>query len=152
MKTRGNRRASGGGGDIVRNVVLGALIATILASSVAVVSAARTLDLAPNVGDILVFKKGARMPSDWDFTATNADAMACTLRPDVMATTGGSLVVEQRLDDAGAYRVHWAGGPTSDGVTNCGSSVDVTMSREELQLLSNAVGGPGIEHSAFSYF
>jgi len=152
MKIRGNRRSSGGAGDIVRNVVLGTLIATILASSVAVVTAARTQDLAPNVGDILVFKKGARMPSDWDFTATNADAMACTLRPDVMATAGGSLVVEQRLDNASAYRVHWAGGPTSDGVTNCGSSVDVTMSREELQLLSNAVGGPGIEHSAFNYF
>jgi hypothetical protein len=152
MKTRGNRRANGGAGDIVRNVVLGCLIATILASSVAVVSAARTLDLAPNVGDILVFKKGARMPSDWDFTANNADAMACTLRPDVMATAGGSLVVEQRLDNASAYRVHWAGGPTSEGVTNCGGSVDLTMSREELQLLSNAVGGPGIEHSAFNYF
>lgn len=152
MKIRGNRRASGNAGDIVRNVVLGSLIATILASSVAVVSAARTLDLAPNVGDILVFKQGARMPNDWDFTATNADAIACTLTPNVMASVGGSLVVEQRLDDAHAYRVHWAGGPTSQGVTNCGTSADLTMSRAELQLLSNAVGGPGVEHSAFNYF
>ena len=150
MRIRGNRRA--GGGEVLRSVVFGSLIAAILASSVAVVSAARTLDLAPGVGDILVFQHGARMPDDWDFTATKNDAIACTLKPEVMASRGGSLVVEQRLDDAGAYRVHWAGGPTSDGVTNCGSSVDVVIGRMELQLLSNAVGGPGVEHHAFSYF
>ncbi len=150
MRIRGNRRASGG--EILRTIVLGCLIAAILASSVAVVSAARTLDLAPGVGDILVFKQGARMPSDWDFTATNTDAVACTLKPEVMTSRGGSLVVEQRLDDISSYRVHWAGGPTSDGVTNCGSSADLVIGRAELQLLANAVGGPGVEHHAFSYF
>jgi hypothetical protein len=150
MRTRGNRRT--GGGEVVRSIVLGSLIAAILASSVAVVSAARTLDLAPGVGDILVFKQGAQMPSDWDFTATNTAAIACTLKPEVMTSRGGSLVVEQRLDDSNAYRVHWAGGPTSDGVTNCGSSADLVIGRMELQLLSNAVGGPGVEHHAFSYF
>ena len=150
MSTRGNGRSSGG--EILRNVVLGSLIAAILASSVAVVSAARTLDLAPGVGDILVFKKGGRMPTDWDFTATNADAIACSLRPDVMTKYGGSLVVERRLDDASAYHVHWAGGPTAEGVTNCGSSADLLVGRTELQLLANAVGGPGVEHHAFNYF
>jgi hypothetical protein len=150
MRIRGNRRA--GGGDILRSIVLGSLIAAILASSVAVVSAARTLDLAPGVGDILVFKQGARMPSDWDFTATNTNAIACVLKPEVMTSRGGSLVVEERLDETSSYRVHWAGGPTSDGVTDCGGSADLVLGRMELQLLSNAVGGPGIEHHTFSYF
>jgi hypothetical protein len=149
MRIRGNRRI--GGGEILRSVVFGSLIAAILASSVAVVSAARTLDLAPRVGDILVFKQDARMPDDWDFSATKTDAIACTLKPEVMASRGGSLVVEERLDEVGAYRVHWAGGPTSAGVTDCGSSADVVIGRMELQLLSNAVGGPGVEHHAFNY-
>jgi hypothetical protein len=153
MKLRGSRGASdGGSGDWLRSVVLGCLIAAILASSVAVVSAARTLDLAPSVGDILVFKKGARMPEDWAFTANNNNAMACTLDPGVMAQAGGSLVVEERLDDSRAYRVHWAGGATSSGVANCGSGADLVVERADLQLLANAVGGPGVEHHAFSYF
>ena len=50
----------------------------LLASSVAMVSAARTLDISPKMGDILVFKHGARMPSDWDFTVTTSQAVpAC---------------------------------------------------------------------------
>jgi hypothetical protein len=151
MKLRGSGGASEGSGDLLRNVVLGSLIAAILASSVAVVSAARTLDLAPGVGDILVFKQGARMPDDWQFTANNNDALACTLDPSVMAKAGGSLVVEERLDDSRAYRVHWAGGATSGHVTNCGSDVDLVLQREDLQLLSNAVGGPGVEHRMFSF-
>ncbi|HTI80346.1 MAG TPA: hypothetical protein VL614_07825 [Acetobacteraceae bacterium] len=152
MRLRGTRGASEGSGDLLRNVVLGALIAAILASSVAVVSAARTLDLAPVVGDILVFKQGARMPTDWAFTANNNNAVACTLDPSVMARAGGSLVVEERLDDARAYRIHWAGGATSNGVTNCGGDVDLVLERADLQLLSNAVGGPGVEHRTFAYF
>src|SRR5579859_682615 len=152
MRLRGSRRASdNGSGDWLRSVVLGSLIAAILASSVAVVSAARTLDLAPVVGDILVFKKGARMPSDWAFTANNNNAVVCTLDPSVMARAGGSLVVEQRLDDSQAYRVHWAGGATSAGVANCGNEADLIVERADLQLLSNAVGGPGVEHRTFGY-
>jgi hypothetical protein len=151
MKPRDSKDATEGSGDLLRSVVLGCLIAAILASSVAVVSAARTLDLAPGIGDILVFKPGARMPDDWDFTANRNNALACKLSPSVMAKVGGSLVVEQRLDDARAYRVHWAGGATSDGVTNCGSEADLVLERTDLQLLSNAVGGPGVEHRMFSF-
>jgi hypothetical protein len=47
--------------------------------------------------------------------------------------------------------VHWAGGRTSDGATDCGRSADLVMNREELQLLSNAVGGPGVEHDVFGW-
>ena len=45
------------------------VLAALLASSVAVVSAARTIDLAPKVGDILVFKPTMRVPADWEFAA-----------------------------------------------------------------------------------
>lgn len=138
-------------GGVARSAILGALIGMLLASSVAMVSAARTLDIAPKLGDILVFKQGARMPSDWDVTVTTSQAVGCVLTPAVMALDGGSLVVEQRFDNAHIYHVHWAGGRTSDGATDCGHSADLVVSREELQLLSNAVGGPGVEHDAFGW-
>jgi hypothetical protein len=68
-----------------------------------------------------------------------------------MAQAGGSLVVEQRLDGLQAYRVHWAGGATSAGVANCGNEADLIVERADLQLLSNAVGGPGVVHRTFGY-
>ena len=144
----GARHATGG---VARSAMLGVLIGMLLASSVAMVSAARTLEFAPKVGDILVFKHGARMPSDWDFTVTTSQAIGCVLTPAVMASEGGSLVVEQRFDDSHIYHVHWAGGRTSEGATDCGRSADLVVNREELQLLSNAVGGPGVEHDVFGW-
>jgi hypothetical protein len=144
----GARRAVGG---VARTAMLGALIGILLASSVAMVSAARTLDIAPKVGDILVFKHGARLPSDWDFTVTTSQAVGCVLTPAVMAADGGSLVVEQRYDGASIYHVHWAGGRTSNGAADCGRSADLVVKREELQLLSNVVGGPGVVHDVFSW-
>jgi hypothetical protein len=139
-------------GETVRTAILACLIAMLLAGSVAMVSAARTLDIAPKVGDILVYRQGARLPQDWEFTVNLTPTKTCVMAPAVMASQGGSLVVEERLENAASYRAHWAGGPTSHGDTDCGSSVDLVMHREELQLLSNAVGGPGVEHRVFSYF
>ena len=54
-----------------------------------------------NVGDILVFTPGVQVSADWDFAAVttgNQLPISCTLKPVVMASGGGSLVVEQRLD------------------------------------------------------
>jgi len=142
----GRQRRSG---DTVRAVVLGCLIAIILAGSVAMVSAAQRLDIAPKVGDILVFKPG-NSSNDWEFTVGKDPDFSCTLVPAVMG--GGSLVVEERVPATQTYRVHWAGQRTSEGATDCGHSADLVVQREQLQLLSNFVGGPGVEHHVFSYF
>ena len=139
-------------GETVRTAVLACLIALLLAASVAMVSAARTLDIAPKVGDILVYRQGDKLPLDWEFTVDISPTRTCVMSPSVMASQGGSLVVEERLDNANTYRAHWAGGPTSNGATDCGSSVDLVMHRVEMQLLSNAVGGPGVDHRLFGYF
>jgi hypothetical protein len=68
-----------------------------------------------------------------------------------MASGGGSLVVEERLDHSGSrtYRVHWAGTHTSNGPSDCGAMADLVVSGPDLQLLTNAVGGPGVEHEGF---
>ena len=134
-------------GEMARTVVFASLIAALLASSVAMVSAATRIEIGPRVGDILVFRRGARMPTDWEFTvmSTAVPAAPCSLRPDIMAVEGGSLVVEQRLQSPRAFQVHWAGIRTSAGVSDCGGSAELVVSYTDLQLLSNVVGGPGVE-------
>jgi hypothetical protein len=129
--------------------VLGCLIAIILAGSVAMVSAAQRLDLAPKVGDILVFRTGNSL-NDWEFTVVKVPDVSCKLVPAAMG--GGSLVVEERVAATQTYRVHWAGLRTSEDAADCGHSADLVVQREQLQLLANFVGGPGVEHHVFSYF
>jgi hypothetical protein len=69
-----------------------------------------------------------------------------------MTAGGGSLVVEQRLEKPRVYHVHWAGTHTSEGADDCGSKADLTISGSDLQLLTNAVGGAGVEHRSFGGF
>jgi hypothetical protein len=152
-------RPTGNAGEIVKTAVLACLLAGLLVSSVAMVSAAGTIDIGPKVGDILVFQQGARMPSDWAFTATTTTTTTtgdtvttCDLQPVAMAAGGGSLVVEERFQDPRTYRVHWAGERTANGATDCGNSAELVLPVADLQLLSNAVGGAGVEHRAFSGF
>jgi hypothetical protein len=145
---RGRRRLDAeSGNNLGRTVLMASLVAGMLASGVAMVATATTLDLGPKLGDILVFRPGARLPDDWDFTVTRHGSMqdTCSLQPKVMASRGGSLVVEERSTKPHSFLVHWAGGPTSTGGADCGSSADVVVPGTELQLLSNAVGGPGVD-------
>jgi len=149
---RGRRGTNDATGQIARTALLAGLIAGMLTCGVALVAGARGLDLGPKVGDILVFRQGARMPSDWEFAATTAatPSATCRLCPEAMASGGGSLVVEQRFDAPRRFQVHWAGVRTSEGATDCGAIADLILPHADLQLLSNAVGGAGVEHRMFS--
>ena len=130
--------------------ILRAVIVTVLLSSgVAALAAARSVDLAPRVGDIAVFGAQRHFAADWTIDATGADGAACVLQPDVMMRNGGSLVVEQRTDSAQSYRVHWAGPRTAAGNGDCGTVADLTLGREDLQMLINAAGGPGVAPKRF---
>ncbi|HEY7576824.1 MAG TPA: hypothetical protein VH855_04445 [Acetobacteraceae bacterium] len=151
---RGRAWLDKAGSGIGRTAIMAGLIAGLLAGGVAMVAAATTLDLGPKVGDILVFRHGARVPADWEFAVSRSapDAATCSLRPEVMAAHGGSLVVEERFTNPRSFRVHWAGGPTSVGAADCGASADLRVSGTDLQLLSNVVGGPGVEPTSFTRF
>jgi hypothetical protein len=71
----------------------------------------------------------------------SASAATCTLDPTVMAHNGGSLVVETKSLTQPLYGVHWSGAHTSTGAGDCGNSVDLTLSRMDLQSLVNTIGG-----------
>ena len=154
MKGRGRRHLDSAG-RFVETALFACVLAALLVSSVAVVSSARTIDLAPKAGDILVFKANMRVPADWEFAAViESDQLpvSCTLKPGIMASGGGSLVVEQRFAGSRLYRVHWAGQRTSNDASDCGNAADLLVSRLDLQLMTNAVGGAGVEHRAFIDF
>ena len=154
MRWRRHSKETAGAGDIARTAMLAGVIAGLLVGGVAMVSAATTIDMGPKVGDILVFRQGARMPNDWEFTVATAasPAATCSLRPGVMASGGGSLVVEERLQRPRTFQVHWAGAHTSEGAADCGSNAELVLVGPDLQLLSNAVGGAGVEHRTFAGF
>jgi hypothetical protein len=109
-------------------------------------------EFQPKIGDIVVFKPGSQDPDMWQMSiqattlpTKTASATDCSLDPNVMATDGGSLVVEGRETEPSVlYRVHWAGGGTSEGSDSCGSTVDLAMARSDLQRLANAAGGFGV--------
>ena len=126
------------------------LLALLLGSGAAALAAARSVDLAPRVGDIAVFRAGRHFQADWKIDVTRAaDGASCALEPDLMMRDGGSLVVEQRTTHADTYRVHWAGQHTAAGKDDCGAAADLTLDREDLQILINAAGGPGVEPKRF---
>jgi hypothetical protein len=152
MRYRPRRRIVQAPGEIAKTALFASLIAGLLASGVAMATAVRNVDMNPKVGDILVYRAGTHLATDWDFTAAIADRpeTSCVLKPDTMARSGGSLVVEERLLATQMYRVHWAGVQTSIGGADCGSSAELLVALPDLQLLSNAVGGPGVEHKIFN--
>jgi hypothetical protein len=108
-------------------------------------------EFRPKVGDIVAFRPGSEDNDMWQMTVpaklVNPRAtvsQTCSLDPNVMATDGGSLVVEQRQETPVlGYRIHWAGQHT-DKTADCGTDAELTVSRTDLQRLANAAGGFGV--------
>jgi hypothetical protein len=108
-------------------------------------------EFRPKVGDIVVFKPGSQDADNWttSIPATTVAAggadQVCKLDPNVMATDGGSLVVEGRREAPDLiYRLHWAGPRTTKAADNCGASAEIEVTRTDLQRLANAAGGFGV--------
>jgi hypothetical protein len=108
-------------------------------------------EFRPKVGDMVVFRAGSQDPDGWQVTvpATVLTPMAepsgaCQLDPNVIAVSGGSLVVEARQDaPVLAYRLRWAGRHTAR-TDDCGTEASLLVDRTNLQRLANAAGGFGI--------
>lgn len=106
----------------------------------------------PKTGDIVAFKPGSQDTDMWQMTIpatfvspTGTPLGECFLDPSVMSGKGGSLIVEGSQDQPSLqYRVHWAGSETSRTAGNCGNSVDLLVSRTDLQRLANSAGGFGV--------
>ncbi len=83
----------------------------------------------PSIGEMAVFSPSRQDNEILQRTVQVAVAnlqgeplsgVRCMLAPDVMAKFGGSLIIEVRRGGADpAYVVHWPGGMTSAGTSNC---------------------------------
>jgi hypothetical protein len=133
--------------DTIDSLLTACTVVLLLASLGGLAALFASLHIGLRVGDILAFKPEASVADGLPVTATKslfgqaAAAATCTLDPAIMAHDGGSIVVESKSLIHPTYRVHWAGAHTSSGAADCGSSVDLTMSRMDLQTLVNAIGG-----------
>lgn len=135
--------------DTVDSLLTACTAVLLLASLGGLIALFTTLHIGLRVGDILVFKPDTTVADGLAVTATrsatlpqrSASAATCTLDPAIMAHDGGSLVVETKSLINPLYSVHWAGAHTSTGAGDCGNSVDLTLSRMDLQSLVNTIGG-----------
>jgi hypothetical protein len=130
-----------------------ALIAGALLTVTTGLAAMKELEqFGPKVGSIIVLRPNLSPAERWSVSATIADptrpgvadvgSRRCLLSPSVMAARGGSIVVEARqLTRPPTYRVHWAGGHTDHGDSDCGARADLLLERAELMRLANVAGG-----------
>jgi hypothetical protein len=143
----------------VHDTVVGKVISICLIVSVCMVVMLTVLRrltslFEPSIGEIAVFTP-KRIGSDVPRQAVQV-AVAneqgqptgahCILASEVMTSPGGSLIIEVRRGEPhGAYVVHWAGGMTSHGASDCGDDVTVVVAKQDLMVLVNtAAGGFGL--------
>src|SRR5271166_3954447 len=110
-------------------------------------------ELGPKVGDIVAFDPldpssrdmHARLPA---MSADNRPGIACVLDVRAMHANGGSMIIEALEPRTGfRYRVHWAGARSSDDSADCGSSADLLVNLDDIEVMAIAAGGYGVPTS-----
>jgi hypothetical protein len=136
-------------------LVLLSIAVSLLIVTTALWGIAQLEQFGPSVGAVIVFRPSAMMTDRWQINASVGDpadvdrldpvaASSCVLSPGTMEAGGGSFIIEaRRLSRPPVYRVHWAGSHTSQGAGDCGTAVDLVLSRTELMRLANVAGGFG---------
>jgi hypothetical protein len=126
-------------------IALARLSVVAIIATMSIVVMLRVVDhFRPQVGDIISFYPIKAAPPDTETKlevtpAGTSPARPCLLDVRAMRMSGGSLIIEAvGADSRFAYRVHWAGGPTSDARTSCGTSAEVMLSPEEIGVLKMA--------------
>ena len=107
-------------------------------------------EFGPRVGDIISFDPLDAMSRDMHprvpaMPADDKAGVACMLDAQVMHASGGSLIIEARQPQASfGYQVHWAGPRTSNDGADCGSSANLLVNVDDIDLLAVAAGGYGV--------
>ena len=143
------------GSDSIFGVLVGCGVAATMAIAIAV-TLIRHVDVPQaRVGDIVAFNRpGGGVPINDVVvlrSSKNGKAASCVLDPQVLASNGGSLVVEhQEAQNGGLYKVHWAGPRTAVGPSDCGPSADLVVNENDLTNLAIIAGGFGIENKTLA--
>lgn len=125
--------------EIAGTASLACLLAGLLAGMVAAVALLQSVQFGPPVGELLQFGPYEGWKPVWQIAAERTqDGRRCLLQPAIMAASHGSIVVEQRMEDGPRFLLHWAGGPTSAGPTDCGTTANLVVRLNAMQMLLNA--------------
>jgi hypothetical protein len=137
----------------VGSVLLG-VAAVMLAGMVGTIGLIHQVgELGPKVGDIVLFDPldpisrdmQARLPA---IPVDDRPGVACALDVRVVHANGGSVIIEAREPRSSfGYRVHYAGTRSSNDGADCGSSVDLLINQEDIEVLAMAAGGYGVPAS-----
>ena len=134
----------------IGTVLLG-MAAIALAGMVGTIGLIRSVgDIGPKVGDIVAFDPLDSMSRDLKARITAAPVgghpgVACVLDVRAMHAGGGSLVIESRQPmTPNGLRVHWAGARSADDDGNCGSSAELLLNQDDIEVLAMAAGGFGV--------
>lgn len=137
----------------VSTVLLG-MAAIALAGMVGTISLIRQVgDFGPKVGDIVAFDPLDSISRDMKarISAIPADGrpgVACVLDVRAMHAGGGSVIIESRQPMTGyGIRVHWAGAHSANDSTDCGTSADLLLNQEDIEVIAMAAGGYGVPAS-----
>ena len=146
---RANDSKSSGVGSVLLGVA-----AVMLAGMVGTIGLINQVgELGPKVGDIVSFDPldpisrdmHARLPA---IPVDDRPGVACALDVRVMHANGGSMIIEAHVPRSSfSYRVHYAGARSSNDSADCGSSVDLLVNQEDIEVLAMAAGGYGVPAS-----
>jgi hypothetical protein len=110
----------------------------------------------PDVGEIVTFDPRDG-PKHWDqagiqasFAAAAEPRRSCVLMPSVIASAGGSFLIEaKQMSRPPVFLVHWSGARTDRGARDCGRSADLILPLTQLRALVNVAGGFGVARGLF---
>jgi hypothetical protein len=121
---------------LVPTLILGGICITAALSGASAVSAWREA-AAPHVGDMIAFHPNGSTAVGKQLTVLTKAGTACALEMGTLQGSGGSFIIE-RPAPGGRFLVHWAGQRTSRGNADCGSSADVILDAQQLDMLGVA--------------
>lgn len=114
-------------------------------------------EFGPKVGDIVSFDPVESFSRDMKarVEVTAADGRhgaGCVLDVRAMHANGGSLIVEARQPHTPhGFRVHWAGRHSSNDGADCGSSAELLLDQDDLEVLAMAAGGFGVSATKLAH-
>jgi hypothetical protein len=144
-------------GDLGPFTILSYVLAFALCLITCLMSLSEMSRVGPDVGEIVTFDPHDG-PKHWDqpgipagYASPAAPREGCVLMPSVIASGGGSFVIEARqMTRRPEFLVHWSGARTENGARDCGPSADLTLPLNQLRALANVAGGFGVEHGFFA--
>lgn len=126
---------------LLPTLIMGGICITVALSGASAVSAWREAS-APHVGDMIAFHPSGSTTVGKRLTVLTKAGTTCALEIGTLQGSGGSFIIERPVP-GGRFLVHWAGQRTARSQADCGSSADVMLNAQQLDMLGVAALAAG---------